>query len=65
MKKVIAFFKNKIVISLIGLLALSIIVWFVGPMIKFGEDNSAPLGSVVARLVAIIILVILWGLNNF
>ena len=64
MKKVIAFFKNKIVISLIGLLALSIIVWFVGPMVKFGEDNSAPLGSVVARLVAIIILVILWGLNN-
>ena len=64
MKKIAEFFKNKIVISLIGLLALSIIVWFIGPMIKFGDDNSAPLGSVVARLVAIIILVILWGLNN-
>jgi len=64
MKKIAEFFKNKIVISLIGLLALSIMVWFIGPMIKFGEDNSAPLGSVVARLVAIIILAILWGLNN-
>ncbi|HED35860.1 MAG TPA: type VI secretion system membrane subunit TssM [Gammaproteobacteria bacterium] len=64
MKKIIAFFTNKIVISLIGLIALSIVVWFVGPMIKFGEDNSAPLGSEVARLVAIIVLVVLWGLNN-
>ena len=64
MKKVIEFFKNKIVISLIGLIALSVLVWFIGPMIKFGEDNSAPLGSVVARLIAIIVLVILWGLNN-
>ncbi len=64
MKKIIEFFKNPVVISLIGLLALSIIVWFIGPMIKFGEDNTAPLGSAVARLVAIIILAILWGLNN-
>lgn len=64
MKKVIEFFKNKIVISLIGLLALSILVWFAGPLIKFGDDNSAPLGSVAARLVAIIILAVLWGLNN-
>jgi len=64
MKKIIEFFKNKIVISLIGLLALSILIWFIGPMIKFGEDNSAPLGSSTARLIAIIILVVLWGLNN-
>lgn len=64
MKKVIEFFKNKIVISLIGLLALSIIIWFVGPLIKFGDDNAAPLGSAVARLVAIIILAVIWGLNN-
>ncbi|VAW58770.1 IcmF-related protein [hydrothermal vent metagenome] len=64
MKNIIAFFTNKIVISLIGLIALSIIVWFIGPMIKFGDDNSAPLGTVVARLITIIVLVVLWGLNN-
>ncbi|RDH83836.1 MAG: type VI secretion system membrane subunit TssM [endosymbiont of Galathealinum brachiosum] len=64
MKKIAEFFKNKIVISLIGLIALSIIVWFIGPMIKFGDDNSAPLGSTVSRLVAIIVLVVIWGLNN-
>jgi type VI secretion system protein ImpL len=64
MKKVIEFFKNRIVISVIGLLALSILIWFAGPYIKFGENNTAPLGSVVARLVAILILVVIWGLNN-
>ncbi|HEY9052473.1 MAG TPA: type VI secretion system membrane subunit TssM [Gammaproteobacteria bacterium] len=64
MKKILEFFKNRIVISLIGLLALSILIWFAGPHIKFGEDNTAPLGSVVARLIGIIIIVVLWGLNN-
>ncbi len=64
MKSVIEFFKNKIVISFIGLMALSLLVWFAGPVIKFGEDNSAPLESAIVRLVVILILVALWGLNN-
>ena len=64
MKKILEFFKNRIVISVIGLLAISIIIWFAGPAIKFGEDNTAPLGSEVARLIAIIIVVVIWGLNN-
>ena len=64
MKKIIGFFKNRIVISVIGLIALCLLVWYAGPSIKFGEDNSAPLGGETARLIAIIILVVLWGLNN-
>lgn len=64
MKKVIEFLKNRIVISIIGLLALSILIWFFGPMIKFGEGNTALLGSSVARLIAIILILLLWGLNN-
>ncbi|WP_196137614.1 type VI secretion system membrane subunit TssM [Aliikangiella sp. G2MR2-5] len=64
MKTVINFFKNRIVISLIGLLAICILIWFVGPLIKFGESNSAPLESLTARLVAIIVALVLWGLNN-
>ncbi len=64
MDKIIRFFANRIVMSLIGLLALSIVIWFAGPMLKFGEDNAAPLGSVIARLIAIIVLVVIWGLNN-
>lgn len=64
MKSVIEFFKNKVVISFIGLMALSLLVWFAGPVIKFGEENAAPLETVNARLIIILILVALWGLNN-
>lgn len=64
MKKILQFFTNKIVISMIGLIALSVVIWFVGPMFKFGENNSAPLSSEISRLIAIIILMLLWGLNN-
>ena len=64
MKKVIEFFKNKIVISIIGLLALSVLIWFIGPLIKFGDDNAAPLQGTTTRLIVILVLVVLWGLNN-
>ena len=64
MKSILNFFKNRIVISILGLLAFSVLIWFVGPEIKFGEENKAPLESLVARLIAIIVLVVLWGLNN-
>jgi type VI secretion system protein ImpL len=64
MKKIGRFFTNPIVISLIGLLLIALLIWFAGPYIKFGEANTAPLGSVTARLLAIMVVIILWGLNN-
>ena len=64
MQPVINFFKNRIVISIIGLLILSALIWFVGPAFKFGENNYAPLGGETARLLTIIVIIALWGLNN-
>lgn len=64
MHKVVAFFKNRIVISIIGLIVLSLLIWYLGPQIKFGSDNTAPLGGVVARLLTIMMIVVIWGLNN-
>ncbi|HWV16213.1 MAG TPA: type VI secretion system membrane subunit TssM [Cellvibrio sp.] len=64
MKKVGRFFTNPIVISLIGLLLVSLLVWYAGPLLKFGEGNKAPLASPIARLITIMVLVLLWGLNN-
>ncbi|MDH5446477.1 MAG: type VI secretion system membrane subunit TssM [Gammaproteobacteria bacterium] len=64
MKKLKDFFKNRIVISIIGLIVLSLLIWFVGPAIKFGESNFAPLGGAVARLITIMVLLVAWGLNN-
>ena len=64
MNKVIEFLKNRIVISVIGLIVVSLLIWFVGPHIKFGSENYAPLGGEVTRLVVIMIVIVLWGLNN-
>ncbi|MCG8671489.1 MAG: type VI secretion system membrane subunit TssM [Pseudomonadales bacterium] len=65
MNRVVSFLTDRRFLSILGLIALAILIWFGGPYIRFGEDNVAPLGSVVARLVAIIILLAIWGLNNF
>mgnify|MGYP000430351371 CR=1 FL=1 len=64
MAKVIEFFKNRIVISVIGLIVVALLIWFIGPHIKFGSDNFAPLGGEVARLLVIMAMLVLWGLNN-
>ncbi len=64
MSKIIEFFKNRVVISIIGLIVLSLLIWFAGPLIKFGDSNSAPLGSAIARLILIMIILVAWGLNN-
>ena len=64
MKKAMEFFKNRIVISVIGLFVVSLLIWFVGPYIKFGSSNFAPLEGQVTRLLIIMVIVVLWGLNN-
>jgi len=64
MKSIANFFKNKIVVSIIGLISLSIILWFIGPTIKFGDNNVAPLGSEFARLILILMIVTSWGISN-
>ena len=64
MKKIINFFVNPIVISVIGLILVSLLIWFVGPAIKFGENNYAPLAGAVSRLILIMVIVLAWGANN-
>ena len=62
MKKLVGIFKNRWVVSLFGLLAVSILVWFVGPLI--GIAGKIPLAGEIARLVTILVIAVLWGLNN-
>jgi len=64
MKKIVAFFTNSAVLSIIGLTAISLLIWFMGAAIKFGEDNVSPLASETSRLLTIIIVIVIWGLNN-
>ncbi|MEM9058618.1 MAG: hypothetical protein AAGD86_14160, partial [Pseudomonadota bacterium] len=62
MKAILGFFKKRWVISLLGLLALCLVVWFVGPLIAVA--GREPLISPVVRLVVILVFVLLWGANN-
>jgi len=64
MRKLAEFFKNRVVISIIGLVVVSLLIWFIGPELKFGANNYAPFGSETIRLVGIMVVIILWGLNN-
>lgn len=52
----------KWLVSLIGIIALSVLIWFVGPSLAFNENRF--LESEVVRLLVIMALLLIWGLNN-
>ncbi len=59
MKKVFDFFKKKWVIQLIGVIALSLLIWFFGPLISIA--GKIPFETELSRLIAILLIVLLWG----
>ncbi|MDH4607596.1 type VI secretion system membrane subunit TssM [Pseudomonas sp. BN102] len=46
------------VVPVLGLIALSLIIWFLGPLIAFGEYE--PLASATVRWVLIVLVFVLW-----
>ena len=54
MGKILALFKSRLFITIVGLLLLSLLIWFGGPYLGFGE--SQPLASQVARLLLIVVI---------
>jgi type VI secretion system protein ImpL len=58
--KLLALFKSRLFITLVGLLLLSLLIWFGGPYLGFGE--SQPLTSPVVRLLVIIVIVVIWAI---
>ncbi|NOQ13553.1 MAG: type VI secretion system membrane subunit TssM [Methyloprofundus sp.] len=58
MNKIINFFKNKWVIQLIGIIALCLLVWFVGPLISIAD--IAVLESMIARVISVFVIFLLW-----
>ena len=53
------FLKSRAVLVLLGLLLLAALIWFAGPYFAFADHK--PLESVVGRLVAILIVVVIWA----
>lgn len=64
MKQIIKFFTSKLFFSILGLLILSALIWFMGPVIKFGQDNTPILASTSGRLIAIVILLLVWAIYS-
>ncbi|MBY6189989.1 type VI secretion system membrane subunit TssM [Microbulbifer agarilyticus] len=62
MKRLANFFSNKWVLGLIGLSALSLLIWFGAGYIKFGSDNATL--SKGPRLVIIVFLFTIWFVWN-
>lgn len=58
MTKIINFLKQKWVIQLLGLLALSALIWFIGPLISIAD--WAPLESAAVRLIIILVIFMIW-----
>ncbi len=54
------FFKKRAVLVFLGLLLLSLFIWFAGPYFAFADYK--PLEPVLARLIAILLLFMIWGL---
>ena len=54
--------KYKWLVTLIGVIALSILVWFAGPYIAVAEKKI--LEGEVVRLLVIMALVLLWGASS-
>ena len=53
-----AFLKSRVFLVVLGLVLLSLFIWFAGPL--FGFADLRPLESATARLVAIAVVVLLW-----
>jgi len=57
-QKLLAVLKHRWFIAGIAMLVLSLIIWFVGPLIGIGE--SRPLDSVLARVIFIFVVIAVW-----
>lgn len=56
------FFTKRWVLAFIGILALSLLIWFVGPLIAIADYK--PMAKDWVRVLMIFVLLTLWGLNN-
>ena len=52
---------HPIALAIYGLIALSALIWWVGPLIAFGSHR--PFDSITTRLVAIVLIFAIWGFS--
>ena len=62
MRAIIGFLTSRWLITLIGAVILSALVWFYGPLLGIGENR--PLEPEIPRLITIMVIIFLWGAGN-
>ena len=62
MKSVFHAFLSAPALRLYGILALCFVLWFLGPLIKFGDDNVAPFAAVSIRIFIIVVAIAIWAI---
>ena len=62
MKKIIGLLKQRWLITLFGVVAISLFIWYLGPLFGFGQ--SRPFEAESHRLIAIGILFLIWALSR-
>jgi len=62
MQAILRIIRNRWFIALLGLLAIAIVIWLIGPLIAIA--GWEPLDTITSRLVAIAAVVLFWGLNQ-
>ncbi|MEE2732146.1 MAG: type VI secretion system membrane subunit TssM [Pseudomonadota bacterium] len=58
MKRIISILTNKIFLGLLGVIALSLVIWFGADFVKFGEDNETL--STTVRLILMLGVLLIW-----
>ncbi len=61
-RKLFGWIANRWVISILGILLVCLLIWFIGPLVAIA--GAEPLASPTARLVVILIVVLAWGIYN-
>ncbi|MCH8506139.1 MAG: type VI secretion system membrane subunit TssM [Ectothiorhodospiraceae bacterium] len=61
-RRLIRFFRQRSVLTLVGVVALSLLVWFAGPLVAIA--GRVPLESQGARFIVILLMMLAWGLDN-
>ncbi len=62
MKAIFGIFTNRWFLSILGLLALALIILIIGPLISIGAFR--PLETATAQWITILVIVVLWALNQ-
>ncbi|HET8728231.1 MAG TPA: type VI secretion system membrane subunit TssM, partial [Alphaproteobacteria bacterium] len=62
MKGLISILKARWFVTLIGAIVLSLLVWFLGPLIAVADVR--PLESDLARFVCVVVILVVWGLTS-